>query len=68
MKKEIGVKSVCKILTDLTCYSSSARVLALRELIGNSIHDESAKYFGANENFQILVEEPLLLHQNHKQV
>ena len=43
-------------------------MLALREILGNSINNEQAKYFGAKEKFEPCFEEPLLLHQNHKQV
>ncbi|XP_072762301.1 integrator complex subunit 5 [Anoplolepis gracilipes] len=68
IKKEQGVKMVCHLLKDLTCYSPCARVLALREILGNSIDNEQAKYFGAKEKFEPRFEEPLLLHQNHKQV
>ncbi|XP_018404264.1 PREDICTED: integrator complex subunit 5 [Cyphomyrmex costatus] len=68
MKKEQGVKMVCHLLIDLTCYSTSVRVLALREILGNSINNEQAKYFGAKEKFKPHFEEMLLLHQNHKQV
>ncbi|XP_070157213.1 integrator complex subunit 5 [Polyergus mexicanus] len=68
IKKEQGVKMVCHLLKDLTCYSPCARVLALRELLGNSINNEQAKHFGAKEKFEPRFEEPLLLHQNHKQV
>ncbi|XP_011638969.1 integrator complex subunit 5 [Pogonomyrmex barbatus] len=68
IKKEQGVKMVCHLLKDLTCYSTSARVLALREILGNSINNEQAKYFGAKEKFVPRFEEMLLLHQNHKQV
>lgn len=68
MKKEQGVKMVCHLLKDLACYSTSARVLALREILGNSINNEQAKYFGAKEKFEPRFEEMLLLHQNHKQV
>lgn len=58
----------CHLLRDLTCYSPCARVLALREILGNSINNEQAKNFGAKEKFQPHFEEMLLLHQNHKQV
>ncbi|KYM81411.1 Integrator complex subunit 5 [Atta colombica] len=68
IKKEQGVKMVCHLLKDLTCHSTSARVLALREILGNSINNEQAKYFGAKEKFEPHFEEMLLLHQNHKQV
>lgn len=68
IKKEKGVKLVCHLLKDLTSYSPCARVLALRELLENSIFNEGAKYFGAKEKFQDNFEEMLLLHQNHKQV
>lgn len=59
---------VCHLLKDLTCYSPCARVLALREILENSIDNEQAKHFGAKEKFEPRFEEPLLLHQNHKQV
>ncbi|KAM0729054.1 Integrator complex subunit 5 [Formica fusca] len=69
IKKEQGVKMVCHLLKDLTCYSPCARVLALREILENSIDNEQAKHFGAKEKFEPRFEEPLLLHkQNHKQV
>lgn len=68
MKKERGVKMVCHLLKDLTCYSPCARVLALREMLGNSINNEQAKYFGAKEKLEPRFEETLLLHQNHRQV
>ncbi|XP_032683314.1 integrator complex subunit 5 isoform X1 [Odontomachus brunneus] len=66
--KQRGVKMVCHLLRDLTCYSPCARVLALREILGNSINNEQAKSFGAKEKFEPRFEEMLLLHQNHKQV
>lgn len=59
---------VCHLLKDLTCYSPCARVLALREILENSIDNEQAKYFGAKEKFEPRFEETSLLHQNHKQV
>jgi len=59
---------VCHLLKDLTCYSTPVRVLALREILGNSINNEQAKYFGAKEKFEPHFEEMLLLHQNHRQV
>lgn len=59
---------VCHLLKDLTCYSPCARVLALREILGNSIDNEQAKYFGAKQKFEPRFEETSLLHQNHKQV
>lgn len=68
MKKEQGVRMVCQLLKNLTCYSPCARALALREILGNSINNEQAKYFGAKEKFVPRFEEMLLLHQNHKQV
>ncbi|CAL1679213.1 unnamed protein product [Lasius platythorax] len=68
MKKERGVKMVCHLLKDLTCYSPCARVLALREMLENSINNEQAKYFGAKEKLEPRFEETLLLHQNHRQV
>lgn len=68
IKKERGVKMVCNLLKDLTCYSSCARVLALREILVSSINNEQAKYFGAKEKFEPRFEETLLLHQNHRQV
>ncbi|EFN88542.1 Integrator complex subunit 5 [Harpegnathos saltator] len=68
IKKQQGVKIVCHLLKDLTCYSPCARVLALREILGNSINNEQAKCFGAKEKFEPHFEEMLLLHQNHKQV
>lgn len=68
IKKQQGVKMVCHLLKDLACYSTSARVLALREILGNSINNEQAKYFGAKEKFEPRFEEMLLLHQNHRQV
>lgn len=68
MRKERGVKIVCHLLKDLACYSPCARMLALREILGNSINNGHAKYFGAKENFELRFEDMLLLHQNHKQV
>ncbi|KAL0106307.1 hypothetical protein PUN28_016197 [Cardiocondyla obscurior] len=68
IKKQQGVKMVCHLLKDLSYCSASARVFALRELLGNSINNEQAKYFGAKEKFEPRFEEMLLLHQNHKQV
>lgn len=69
MKKQQGVKTVCHLLKDLTCYSPCARVLALREILENSISiSKKAKCFGAKEKFEPRFEEMLLLHQNHKQV
>lgn len=67
-KKQQGMKIVCHLLKDLTCYSPCARVLALREILVNSISNDLAKYFGAKEKFEPKFEETLLLHQNHKQV
>ncbi|OAD58560.1 Integrator complex subunit 5 [Eufriesea mexicana] len=67
-KKQQGVKIVCHLLKDLTFYSPCARVLALREILGHSINNDPAKYFGAKEKFEPKFEETLLLHQNHKQV
>ncbi|KAK1117511.1 hypothetical protein K0M31_016544 [Melipona bicolor] len=67
-KKQQGVKIVCHLLKDLTFYSPCARVLALREILGYSINNDPAKYFGAKEKFVPKFEETLLLHQNHKQV
>lgn len=63
-----GVKVVCRFLHVLTCYSPCARVLALRELLEQSIYNEPAKHFGAKEKFDPQAEEILLLQQNHKQV
>lgn len=68
IKKERGMKVVCHLLRDLTCYSPCARVLALREILVNSINNGQSKYFGAKEKFEPHFEEMLLLHQNHKQV
>ncbi|XP_039302665.1 integrator complex subunit 5 isoform X2 [Solenopsis invicta] len=71
MKKQQGIKMVCHLLKDLTSIggcSTSARVLALREILGNCINNEQAKYFGAKEKFKPYFEEMLLLHQNHRQV
>jgi hypothetical protein len=68
VKKEQGIKIVCHLLKDLTCYSPCARVLALREILENSIDNEQAKHFGAKEKFEPHFEEMPLLHQNHKQV
>ncbi|XP_006609851.1 integrator complex subunit 5 isoform X2 [Apis dorsata] len=67
-KKQQGMKIICHLLKDLTFYSSCARVLALREILGHSINNDPAKYFGAKEKFEQKFEEILLLHQNHKQV
>ncbi|XP_043602647.1 integrator complex subunit 5 isoform X1 [Bombus pyrosoma] len=67
-RKQQGVKIVCHLLKDLTFYSPCARVLALREILGHSINNNPAKYFGAKEKFEPEFEETLLLHQNHKQV
>ncbi|XP_076180595.1 integrator complex subunit 5 omd isoform X2 [Ptiloglossa arizonensis] len=67
-KKQQSVKIVCHLLKDLTCYSPCARALALREILGHSINNDPAKYFGAKEKFEPKFEEMLLLHQNHKQV
>ena len=67
-KKLRGMKIVCHLLKAFTCYSPCARVLALREILGYSINNDSAKYFGAKEKFDPKFEEMLLLHQNHKQV
>lgn len=67
-KKQQGMKIICHLLKDLTFYSSCARVLALREILGHSINNDPAKYFGAKEKFEPKFEEILLLHQNHKQV
>ena len=67
-KKQQGVKIVCHLLKDLTFYSPCARVLALRQILGHSINNDPAKYFGAKEKFEPKFEETLLLHQNHKQV
>lgn len=67
-KKERGIKIVCHLLRDLTCRSPCARVLALREILVNSINNGQSKYFGAKEKFEPRFEEMLLLHQNHKQV
>lgn len=63
-----GVKVVCRFLHVLTCYSQCARVLALRELLEQSIYNEPAKYFGAKEKFDPQTEDVRLLQQNHKQV
>ncbi|XP_012524934.1 integrator complex subunit 5 isoform X2 [Monomorium pharaonis] len=71
MKKQQGVKIACHLLKDLTSIGGgavSARVLALREILENSINNEQAKYFGAKEKVEPHFEETLLLHQNHKQV
>ncbi|KAG9432056.1 integrator complex subunit 5 isoform X1 [Apis mellifera carnica] len=67
-KKQQGMKIICHLLKDLTFYSSCARVLALREILGHCINNDPAKYFGAKEKFEPKFEEILLLHQNHKQV
>ncbi|XP_076684691.1 integrator complex subunit 5 omd isoform X2 [Andrena cerasifolii] len=67
-KKLRGMKIVCHLLKAFTSYSPCARVLALREILGYSINNDSAKYFGAKEKFDPKFEEMLLLHQNHKQV
>ncbi|XP_076236302.1 integrator complex subunit 5 omd isoform X2 [Calliopsis andreniformis] len=67
-KKQQGVKIVCHLLKDLTSHAPCARVLALREILGHSIDNDPAKYFGAKEKFEPEFEEMLLLHQNHKQV
>ncbi|XP_024943698.1 integrator complex subunit 5 [Cephus cinctus] len=67
IKKERGVKIVCRFLRVLTRYSPCARVLALRELLRNSIYNDPAKYFGGKEKFEPKIEDMLLLHQNHKQ-
>ncbi|XP_020294482.1 integrator complex subunit 5 isoform X2 [Pseudomyrmex gracilis] len=68
IRKERGVRMVCHLLRKLTCYSSCARALALREILENGINNEPAKYFGAKEKFEPRFEEMLLLQQNHKQV
>ncbi|XP_012270853.1 integrator complex subunit 5 [Orussus abietinus] len=67
IKKVRGVKTVCELLQMLSCYSQCARVLALRELLENSIYNDPSKYFGAKEKFESHTEDPLLLQQNHKQ-
>ncbi|CAL7942676.1 unnamed protein product [Xylocopa violacea] len=67
-KKQQSVKIICHLLKELTSYSPCARVLALREILGHSINNDPAKYFGAKEKFEPKFEETLLLHQNHKQV
>ncbi|XP_046419986.1 integrator complex subunit 5 isoform X1 [Neodiprion fabricii] len=67
IKKVKGVKIVCRFLHVLTCYSQCARVLALRELLEQSIYNEPAKYFGAKVKFDPQTEDILLLQQNHKQ-
>ncbi|XP_035740370.1 integrator complex subunit 5-like [Vespa mandarinia] len=68
IKKEKGIKIVCHLLKDLTCYSQCARVLALRDILVHCINNDPAKYFGAKEKFEPQFEEMLLLHQNHRQV
>lgn len=67
-RKERGVRMVCHLLRDLTCYSPCARVLALREILESAIDNEQAKHFGAKEKFEAHLEEMPLLRQNHKQV
>ncbi|XP_043288264.1 integrator complex subunit 5 [Venturia canescens] len=66
-RKERGVKRVMRLLSVQSCYSSSARVLALRELLSNSIFNEPSKYFGAKVNHEQKSDNLLLLSQNHKQ-
>lgn len=56
-----------RLLSVLSRYSASARVLALRELLCNSIFNEPAQYFGAKVNHEQKNENSLLLNQNHKQ-
>ncbi|XP_076653027.1 integrator complex subunit 5 omd [Halictus rubicundus] len=68
ISKQQGMKMVCHLLKNFTCYSPCARVLALREILGHTINGDPAKYFGAKEKFEPRFEEMLLLHQNHKQV
>ncbi|XP_008210247.1 integrator complex subunit 5 [Nasonia vitripennis] len=67
IKKQRGVKIVCRFLKGLTTYSQYARVLALREILEIAIFGDPAKYFGAKEKFKFNATEVLLLQQNHKQ-
>lgn len=67
IKKIRGVKKVCQFLKVLTSYSQYTRVLALREILEIVIVGNSAKYFGAKEEFMLKLPESLLLQQNHKQ-
>ncbi|KAK0086015.1 hypothetical protein PV325_004038 [Microctonus aethiopoides] len=66
LKKQRGVNIANRLLTLMTSRSSCARVLAIRELLENSIYGEPAKFFGAKVKPDEEVKEFSLLQQNHK--
>ncbi|XP_008547533.1 integrator complex subunit 5 [Microplitis demolitor] len=66
IKKQRGAKIAHRLITWITSRFPCARVLAIRELVENSIYGEPGKYFGAKVKPDELVKDFSLLHQNHK--
>lgn len=66
IKKQRGVKIATHLMRLITSKSTCARVLAIRELLENSLYGEPAKYFGAKEKLDSDTKDYLLLQQNHK--
>ncbi|XP_058797109.1 integrator complex subunit 5 [Phymastichus coffea] len=67
IKKQRGVKIVCRFLKGLTNYSQYARVLACREILETTIFGDPAQFFGARKKFTSNKSKTFLLQQNHKQ-
>ncbi|XP_034942928.1 integrator complex subunit 5-like [Chelonus insularis] len=66
LKKQRGVKISNRLLSLITSRSSCARILAIRELIENSLYGEPSEYFGAKVTPNDETNNFSLLHQNHK--
>lgn len=64
--KQQGVKIANQLMTLMASRSSCARVLAIRELLENSIYGEPAELFGAIVKWKEEAKDFSLLQQNHK--
>lgn len=66
IRQQRGIKIANRLLALMSVTSSCARVLAIRELIENSIYGAPAKYFGAKVKLPTGSKDYHLLDHNHK--